>query len=411
MATLFEYRTVQEFSQLLPDELMNGYTLVSRSRFEILYTPRVRIASRREIPIESLTAATSISSAKALTKIKTMALRVCRGGVGDAYAQEAVLDGMNENDIYDILFAIKTDTLAELEDTKRMTPPPIKQIEDSVDAFIVVEKGECRARNNVWCVKLICAGKNPDVRRRIAGKILLGACLYCIKQSPSVLDKECFLELASAYDNLPGLFTYMNLGFKSNPYLFARDCFYEIGNLPMSVDLTAGPALDIIQILTNEKEHGFDDNSDPSGLFRKKNDIVKIGKGDAGYNLIQKIQDTSNVLYMMSVLAVNANDADNENAIRERYETFLAQPTNIELKQIYDGVANNIDGSAPVDERIDLLKEDIAESWRQFCKVTRASSCTIAGGGRSKKLRNKKLRNKKSRIKKSRNKKSRRRIH
>ena len=262
--------------------------------------------------------------------------------------------------------------------------------------------------NDVWCVKLICAGKNSDVSRRIAGKILLGACLYCIKQSALVLDKECFLELASAYDNLPGLFTYMNLGFRANPYLFARDCFYEIGNLPMSVDLTAVSALDIIQILTNEREYGFDDDSDPSGLFRKKTDIVKVGKGDAGYDFIQKIQATSNVLYMMSVLAVNAGKA---NAIRERYETFLAQPTNIELKQIYDGVANNIDGSAPVDERIELLKEDIAESWRQFCKVTRASSCTIAGGGRSKKLRSKKLRGKKLSSKKSRSKKSRRRKH
>lgn len=394
MATLFEYRIVQEFSRSLPDELMNGYTLVSRTQFESLYTPRVRIASRREIPIERLTAAASISSAKALTKIKTMALRVCRGGVGDAYAQEAVLDGMNENDIYDILFAIKTDTLAELEDTERMTPPPIKQIEDSVDAFIVVEKGECRASNNVWCVKLICAGKNPDVSRRIAGKILLGACLYCIKQSALVLDKECFLELASAYDNLPGLFTYMNLGFRANPYLFARDCFYEIGNLPMSVDLTAVSALDIIQILTNEREYGFDDESDPSGLFRKKTDIVKIGQGDTGYDLIQKIQATSNVLYMMNVLAVSADDADKANDIRERYETFLAKPTNLTLKQIYDG---NIAGAAAVNEGIEILKEEITESWRQFCKVTRASSCTIAGGGRSKKSRSKKSRSKKLR--------------
>jgi hypothetical protein len=403
MATLFEYRIVQEFSQLLPDKLMNGYTLVSRSRFESLYSPRVRIASRREIPIETLTAATSISSAKALTKIKTMALRVCRGGVGDEYAQEAVLDGMNENDIYDILFAIKTDTLAVLEDTTRMTPPPIKQIEDSVDAFIVVEKGECRARNNVWCVKLICAGKNLDVSRRIAGKILLGACLYCIKQSAVVLEKECFLELASAYDNLPGLFTYMNLGFRSNPYLFASNCFYEVGNLPMSVDLTNVPALDIIQILTNEKEYGFDDDSDPSGLFRKKTDIVKIGEGDAGYDFIQKIQSTSNVLYMMSVLAVNATDA-----IRERYETFLDKPTNIKLKQIYDG---DIDGPAPIEERIEVLKEEIAKNWIQFCKVTRARSCTIAGGGSSEKSRSKKSSSKKSSSKKSRSKKSLRRKH
>lgn len=398
MATLFEYGLVQEFSQLIPDELMNGYTLVTRSRFENLYAPRVRITTRREIPIETLTAATSISSAKSLTKIKTMALRVCRGGVGDAYAQEAVLDGMNENDIYDILFAIKTDTLIELEDTKRMTPPPIRQIEDSVDAFIVVEKGECRASNNVWCVKLICAGKNQDVTRRIAGKILLGACLYCIKQSAVVLDKECFLELASAYDNLPGLFTYMNLGFRSNPHLFASDCFYEVGNLPMSVDLTNVPAVDIIEILTNEKEYGFDDDSDPSGLFRKKTDIVKIGEGDAGYNFIQKIQSTSNVLYMMNVLAVNTNDPDKETAIRERYISFFDKPTNIELKQIYDG---NTDRPAPVKERIELLKEDIAERWRQFCKVTRASSCTIAGGARSKQSRSKKLRGKKLRGKKS----------
>ena len=103
---------------------------------------------------------------------------------------------------------------------------------DNVLGFIVAELGECAKEPNVYAVNLICSQSG-------LGKLLLGACLYCIKFNDNVSEKRCILELAHAYKNTPGFFMYTKLGFNLDDSLMEKEgvCFFDILHLPMSVTL------------------------------------------------------------------------------------------------------------------------------------------------------------------------------
>ena len=103
---------------------------------------------------------------------------------------------------------------------------------DNVLGFIVAELGECAKEPNVYAVNLICSQSG-------LGKLLLGACLYCIKFNDDVSEKRCILELAHAYKNTPGFFMYTKLGFNLDDSLMEKEgvCFFDILHLPMSVTL------------------------------------------------------------------------------------------------------------------------------------------------------------------------------
>ena len=103
---------------------------------------------------------------------------------------------------------------------------------DSVLGFIVAELGECAKEPNVYAVNLICSQSG-------LGKLLLGACLYCIKYNDDVSEKRCILELAHAYKNTPGFFMYTKLGFNLDDSLIGEEgvCFDDFLHLPMSVTL------------------------------------------------------------------------------------------------------------------------------------------------------------------------------
>ena len=103
---------------------------------------------------------------------------------------------------------------------------------DNVLGFIVAELGECAKEPNVYAVNLICSQSG-------LGKLLLGACLYCIKYNDDVSEKRCILELAHAYKNTPGFFMYTKLGFNLDDSLMGEEgvCFFDILHLPMSVTL------------------------------------------------------------------------------------------------------------------------------------------------------------------------------
>ena len=103
---------------------------------------------------------------------------------------------------------------------------------DNVLGFIVAELGECAKEPNVYAVNLICSQSG-------LGKLLLGACLYCIKYNDDVSEKRCILELAHAYKNTPGFFMYTKLGFNLDDSLIGKEgvCFDDFLHLPMSVTL------------------------------------------------------------------------------------------------------------------------------------------------------------------------------
>jgi hypothetical protein len=104
--------------------------------------------------------------------------------------------------------------------------------DDSVLGFIIAELGECAREPNVYAVNLICSQSG-------LGKLLLGACLYCIKFNDDVSDKKCILELAHAYKNTSGFFMYTKLGFNLDDSLIGEEgvCFFDYLHIPMSVTL------------------------------------------------------------------------------------------------------------------------------------------------------------------------------
>jgi hypothetical protein len=104
---------------------------------------------------------------------------------------------------------------------------------DSVLGFVIAELGECAREPNVYAVNLICSQSG-------LGKLLLGACLYCIKYNDDFSEKKCILELAHAYKNTPGFFMYTKLGFNLDDSLIGKEgeCFFDYLHIPMSVMLT-----------------------------------------------------------------------------------------------------------------------------------------------------------------------------
>jgi hypothetical protein len=104
--------------------------------------------------------------------------------------------------------------------------------DDNVLGFVIAELGECKREPNVYAVNLICSQSG-------LGKLLLGACLYCIKFNDDVSEKKCILELAHAYKNTAGFFMYTKLGFNLDDSLIGKEgeCFFDYLHIPMSVIL------------------------------------------------------------------------------------------------------------------------------------------------------------------------------
>jgi hypothetical protein len=104
--------------------------------------------------------------------------------------------------------------------------------DDNVLGFVIAELGECAREPNVYAVNLICSQSG-------LGKLLLGACLYCIKFNDDVSEKKCILELAHAYKNTAGFFMYTKLGFNLDDSLIGKEgeCFFDYLHIPMSVIL------------------------------------------------------------------------------------------------------------------------------------------------------------------------------
>lgn len=107
----------------------------------------------------------------------------------------------------------------------------IKNKKQKILGFLIAEMGECSMRPNTYAVKLICSESG-------LGKLLLGACLFCIKFNEDVSTKECILELAHSYRNTPGFFMYTKMGFNVDNSLIGNYCFYDAVQMPMSLKLS-----------------------------------------------------------------------------------------------------------------------------------------------------------------------------
>jgi len=107
----------------------------------------------------------------------------------------------------------------------------IKNNKQKILGFIIAELGACRMRSQTYAINLVCSESG-------VGKLLVGACLYCIKFNENVSTKACVLELAHAYRNTPAFFLYTRMGFNVDNSLIGSNCFHDAIQLPMSVKLT-----------------------------------------------------------------------------------------------------------------------------------------------------------------------------
>jgi len=152
--------------------------------------------------------------------------------------------------------------------------------DDNVLGFIIAELGECKREPNVYAVNLICSQSG-------LGKLLLGACLYCIKFNDDVSDKKCILELAHAYKNTAGFFMYTKLGFNLDDSLIGKEgeCFFDYLHIPMSVILTDDKFTQqyFVDMMVRSDFKQADVN-DPAGIYElglPKKDIEDGGKSSA----------------------------------------------------------------------------------------------------------------------------------
>lgn len=107
----------------------------------------------------------------------------------------------------------------------------VKNNKQKIIGFLIAELGACQMRSQTYAINLVCSESG-------IGKLLVGACLYCIKFNESVSTKSCVLELAHAYRNTPAFFVYTRMGFNVDNSLIGRNCFHDAILLPMSVKLT-----------------------------------------------------------------------------------------------------------------------------------------------------------------------------
>ena len=107
----------------------------------------------------------------------------------------------------------------------------IKNKKQKIMGFLIAELGACRMRPQTYAINLVCSESG-------LGKLLVGACLYCIQFNEDVATKACVLELAHAYRNTPAFFVYTRMGFNVDNSLVGSNCYYDAIQLPMSVKLT-----------------------------------------------------------------------------------------------------------------------------------------------------------------------------
>lgn len=107
----------------------------------------------------------------------------------------------------------------------------IKNNRQKIMGFLIAEIGACTTRPQTYAINLVCSESG-------FGKLLVGACLFCIQFNENVTKKECVLELAHAYRNTSAFFVYTRMGFNVDNSLISSNCFYDATQLPMSVKLT-----------------------------------------------------------------------------------------------------------------------------------------------------------------------------
>lgn len=275
---LDEYRNDKKIEKML-----NGCELMNYEEFMRWYLPNdVRYSERIEIEYPGSRKRRKLENKEvkihAMDIFKELATNVCESNIDDEYGQNT-MKHLKKKSHFDLLVAVDTTMIKKISAKTKLS---------AVVAFIIVEKGECSIsdpgidRSNVYSVNLICRREDRPNARSVKGVVLLGAYMYCIKNNRDIhtKDKIGILELAGAYTNLAGFFSYTKVGFDKNNSLFGKKCFNDADNLPMSVDINQYSNADIIQLVSGEKKRSATEIKDDTGIYGlglpDKDNTVKI---------------------------------------------------------------------------------------------------------------------------------------
>ena len=187
--------------------------------------------------------------------LQGLASEVC-SNINEDYGMAAMDLIINDIDEVDILVAVKDFDKPIIGATQTVANKKIAKIV----GFIIVEHGECESKPDLFCVNLICVKPGSGFN----GKILMGAYLFCIKNS-GASEKYGILELANGYANIGGFISYMKMGFKPDLTLSNPGCFEDYNNLPMTHDTSSMSQQEIVKYATNVEEI---EPVDDSGTFQ-----------------------------------------------------------------------------------------------------------------------------------------------
>ena len=231
---------------------------------------------------------------------------------------------------------------------------------DNVLGFIVAELGECAKEPNVYAVNLICSQSG-------LGKLLLGACLYCIKFNDDISEKRCILELAHAYKNTPGFFMYTKLGFNLDDSLMEKEgvCFFDILHLPMSVTLNGNKFTQQyfvdMMVRSDFKQANV---VDPTGIYDLGLPKKESEDGGKSFAIQKEMVKLANILRKIKVFkASNKFPQDEWEIIKEmpfaKKHIFLNKPR------------SQVNFSKKVNAKPELVEPLLDEMVRDFDKLKR----------------------------------------
>ena len=284
---LSEYRRDDRIKRAL-----NGTQLYNLDEFLEWYYPDVRSSPR----IQSINRTLDVARINNERREKSddvlrLLPRMCTAAVKKSYGVSGINNLLTRKNEYDVIFAVSAEGLrSELTSRTKIANAHDNQKLDAVVGFIITELGECGVKPNVYSVNLICA-----IQGKIKGMLLMGAYLYCIKYSNPQVEQEGFLELAGGYSNIPGLISYMRMGFdKVN-----ETCLSPIDNLPMSVDVTTLSDTIIIRRATGLDKRSIPDEE--SGLYNIS--TSPLSKADKKV-VVDDLIICNNLLYKIQMLTL-----------------------------------------------------------------------------------------------------------
>lgn len=174
----------------------------------------------------------------------------------------------------------------------------IKNKKQKILGFLIAELGACRTRSQTYTINLVCSESG-------FGKLLVGACLYCIKFNEDVATKACVLELAHGYRNTPAFFVYTRMGFNVDNSIIGDNCFHDATQMPMSVKLTDKYTKQYIvnaMVGVNFKQTDVDDATGIYELGLPLHYSEDKGKSE---NIQDKIALIANIIRKMKVYSEN----------------------------------------------------------------------------------------------------------